>query len=169
MTMDMHPEQLIAREADGSALDADERRQLESHLATCGACRDALDLQRAVTRVLHTRAAAAPRPGFAGRLSARIDHEDGGADWLAVANWRAWTVGLAPVAAALVLMAYLGVGASSTAAVETSVTFDTWASASVSSTPAAVFLQPSATGDQLLETVLTGAVPSSAGETPNVR
>jgi hypothetical protein len=49
------------------------------------------------------------------------------------------------------------------------VTFDTWAASNASSTPAAVFLQPSATADQLLETVLTGAEPPSAGETPNVR
>jgi predicted anti-sigma-YlaC factor YlaD len=168
MNMDTHPERLIAREADACALDAGERRELQAHLEVCTACREALESQRTVARLLRARAAVQPRPGFSALVSARIDRENGDG-FLAVANWRAWTVGLAPVAAALVLMAYLGVGAASATSTDAAVTFETWASANSASTPAAVFLQPSASGDQLLEAVLTGAVPSSSGESPDVR
>jgi hypothetical protein len=37
------------------------------------------------------------------------------------------------------------------------------------SLPTAVFMQPSASGDLLLETVLTGSVPAASGDGTNVR
>ena len=166
--MTTHPEQLLARAADGATLTAPEQRQLDAHLASCASCRDALEGQRLVAHALVSRADVAAAAGFAGRVSARLDAENGGV--LDLANWRAWTVGLAPVAAALVFVAYLGVGSTdtTTAAAETP-TFESWASASAGTTPAAVFLQPSASGDQLLETVLTGAAPATSKESSDVR
>jgi len=166
--MDTHPDRLIAREADGAALGADERRELEAHLEACDACRDALEPQRTVARLLRARVEVSASPGFVARVSARIDAD--GTDLLGMANWRAWTVGLAPIVAALVLMAYLGIGTPDNLSLPTTPaeTFESWASSNTAGTPASVFLQPSATGDQLLETVLTGAVPSSSGDS-NVR
>ena len=167
--MTTHPEHLLARAADGAALSESERRDLELHLEACLACREAAGAQRRVARALHARADAVAAPDFASRLSARIDADGGGI--LDLANWRAWTVGLVPVAAALVLVAYLGAGTTTsgtiTATTETA-TFETWAASSAGSGAAAVFLQPSASGDQLLETVLTGAAPSGT-ESSNVR
>ena len=166
--MDTHPERLIAREVDADALSPAEGCELESHPAACAACRDALESQRVVARLLRARAEVSASPGFVARVSARIDAD--GTDWLGMANWRAWTVGLAPIVAALVLMADLGIGTPDNLSLPTTPaeTFASWASSSTAGTPASVFLQPSATGDQLLETVLTGAVPSSSGDS-NVR
>jgi len=167
--MATHPEHLIARAADGASMSDADRRMLEAHLEACAACRDELDAQCMVAQVLHARTDTAARANFSARVAARIEH-DTAPGFLDLVNWRAWTVGLAPVAAALVLLAYLGVGSTSVVATPTdsTATFETWVSASAGSTPAAVFLQPAASGDQLLETVLTGAVPSS-GESSNVR
>lgn len=163
-------EQLISREADAAALTEKERARLDVHLKSCAGCRAALDDQRHVARLLHARVEAPVRPGFAAKVAARLIEQDEPAESiLDLANWRAWTVGLAPVAAALVLLAWLGVGApqtESSGAVSAPVTFD--AITSAGDTPAAVFLQPSARGDVLLEAVLTGT-PPSAGETNNVR
>jgi hypothetical protein len=168
MNMTTHPEHLLARAADGAALTGEERRELEAHLSACVPCRNALEGQRLVAHALAARAGAAAGAGFAGRVSARLDAEDGSV--LDLANWRAWTVGIAPLAAGLVLVAYLGFGASDTAAVSSEApTFESWASASAGTTPAAVFLQPSSSSDQLLETVLTGAAPATGRESSDVR
>lgn len=169
MNMTTHPEHLLARAADGGTLTPADQRDLNAHLEACASCRGELDAQRVVARTLQARAAAAPSSGFSARVAARLDAEESG--FLDIANWRAWTAGLVPVAAALVLAAYLGVGSTSATVSTTSETptFDTWASASAGETPAAVFLQPASTGDQLLETVLTGAVPATTGEPSNVR
>ena len=43
MTNDTHPEELLAGYVDGSAA-PDERRAVEAHLATCGRCREEVDL-----------------------------------------------------------------------------------------------------------------------------
>ena len=155
-------QRLMARAADSST--GDER--FDAHLASCEACRAMLDGQRQIARMLRERDAAGAVPGFASRLSARLDGEsaDGFFD---VIDWRTWTVGLAPMAAAFMLAAYLGVGAGTTvetadttAAAETSL--DVWGGSGDGR--AAVLLQP-ASGDVLLETVLTGAAPySSTGE-----
>jgi len=169
--MTTHPEHLLARAADGALSDA-EQRDVQAHLEGCAACREALDAQRLVARALVARAAVEPTAGFASRVSARLDAQQRGI--LDLANWRAWTVGLAPVAAALVVVAYLGIGTTTTSETVTTTasdtaTFESWASASAGMTPAAVFLQPSASSDQLLETVLTGAAPSTSRETSDVR
>ena len=170
--MTTHPEQLLARAGDGALTDA-EQRDLQAHLDGCAACRDALEAQRLVSRTLVARDAFEPAPGFANRVSARLDRQQGGI--LDLANWRAWTVGLAPVAAGLVFAAYLGIGTTTTSENVTTTpsdaaTFESWASASAGTTPAAVFLQPSSySSDQLLEAVLTGAAPSTSRETPDVR
>lgn len=100
--------------------------------------------------------------------------------WIRIASsWRllpqavasAWSVGLAPIAAALVLLAYLSVPsassesatAASTAPQAATVTFDNLVASTAIDTPAAVFLQPSASGDLLLESVLIGGAASGDG------
>jgi anti-sigma factor RsiW len=168
-------ERLIARYADDAGALSDVQRQhLESHLESCDACRVALGEQRQVARALGARPQVAVPPGFAARVAAGIDAE--GEGWLPLANWRAWTAALAPLAAALVFVAWLsgGSGVSSTSPASTQAsttageTFDTWAISTASSSRAAVFLEDGSGGDALLEAVLTGTS-SSGGNRDNDR
>ena len=161
-------ERLIARYADDMAsMPAADRAEIETHLRSCETCRLALDAQRDVATALRARLESGAAPGFVSRVSARIDREDADrAGVLGLANWRAWTVGLAPVAAALMLMAYLGVGSNAVSSDPAGPqTFSEWATSAAATTPASVFLQPGTTGDALVEAVLTGAAPSAGGVT----
>jgi anti-sigma factor RsiW len=155
-------EGLIVRAADGSALTSGEQAQLARHLESCAACRAELEDQRHVAHLIQSRPATPIPPAFPAHLAARLGRDARGGDGLlALANWRAWTVGLLPVAGALVLMAYFGVGAGSAdASVTTSES--SLASAYAATTPAGMFLQPASSGEGLLEAVLTGAVPGEA-------
>jgi anti-sigma factor RsiW len=162
-------ERLIARAADDPTGVAGDLRRLNAHLAACAACRSALGDQRAVATALAARPPAALPVGFHERLATRLDGE---ASWLPLVNWRAWTVGLAPIAAALLLVAWLTPDAdtstttssAATAASQTAPTFDTWAASNVRSPAAAALLQPDITGDSLLEVVLTNnTAPLGAG------
>ena len=152
-------ERSIAREADGTALTPAEREQLHAHLAGCAPCRTALDAQRAVARLVAARPADGVPASFASSLASRLDEEEG---WLGIANWRAWTAGLAPVAAALLVAAYLGIGAGPTATTSPAVeAVPQVVSIDPETHPAAAaLLQPPGTMDALLETMLTGAVGS---------
>lgn len=164
---------LMARAAEGEGPSP----ELDAHLVTCAACRADLAAQRGVVRTLRSREPVFAPPGFAARVSARLDDESR-AGVLELADWRNWTFGLAPVAAAFVLAAYLGVGVNSSPGTDADATvaaagepsFDTWTASSASGSPASVFLQPAASSDLLIETILTGTVPTSepSGDT-NVR
>jgi hypothetical protein len=102
--------------------------------------------------------------GFHARLSKRLDDDR---SWLPVANWRAWTVGLVPVAGALLLVAWLLPIPDSSSATDTA-TFETWQASNVQSAAAAALLQPETSGDSLLEVVLTDDI-MSAGTGSDVR
>jgi anti-sigma factor RsiW len=172
-------ERLIVRFVDAT-LGEEDRAVLAAHVEGCAACRRVLDDQREVFQILHARDEAPVPPSFAARVAARIRSEEvethGDIDgWLGLANWRRWTVALAPLAATLVLIVYLedGASVSNSAATQSqqvppAVSLDLWPAAG-GSTPAAAFLQPASSGDVLLETVLTGAVPATSGDAPNVR
>jgi predicted anti-sigma-YlaC factor YlaD len=144
---------LIARHADDALTDED-RVLLEKHLDACDGCRGVLRAQREVAALLRTRVPDA-RVDLASRISARLDDEAG---VFGLANWRAWTLGLAPVAAALMLAAYLGLGASASTVSQSATAGDEWATAATS-----VLMQPAASADVLLEEVLTGSAESSGG------
>jgi hypothetical protein len=60
--------------------------------------------QDAVAAVLRALPPAPVSADFLARVNARIDEAAG---WLGLANFRAWTLGLVPAAAALVLLALL--------------------------------------------------------------
>ncbi len=152
-------EPLIARCADGVLADAD-RARLDAHLASCADCRAAVEMQRDVAALLRARAPE-PHLDLVSRVSARLDAEAG---VFGLANWRAWTLGLAPVAAALMLAAYLGIGASGSGAAQPVVAQEEWAATAATS----VLMQPGTSGDALVEAVLTGAAASS-GESRDVR
>lgn len=122
----------------------------------------AIDDDDDVARVLRARPRAAVPVGFAERVAARID-ADASAGFLDVINWRAWTYGLVPAAAALFFAAWMGVGADSSAE---STSTGEWNTGTVAS---ATFLQPTTTGDALLEAVLTGSAGDPQEEPGDVR
>jgi predicted anti-sigma-YlaC factor YlaD len=144
-------EHLIARYVDGVLADVD-RARLDEHLQSCTTCRTALDAQAAVAALLRARAPER-RADLVSKVSARLDEESG---VFGLANWRAWTLGLAPVAAALMLAAYLGIGAAASSATQPVVAAEDWPAS------ASVLMQPGTSGDALVEAVLTGTAVSGA-------
>ena len=157
---------LIARYADDeSSLPSGARDDLAAHLAGCAACRAALEGQRDVAAILRERPIEAPRPGLVARVSARIDAGEASDGWIGLANWRRWSAALVPLAAALLVAAYLDLAGATPASPSSPVapTFDEWTTGD----DAPAVLQPSVTGETLIEAVLIGAAPSS-GDT-NVR
>jgi hypothetical protein len=163
-------EPLIARYAEDDAAGTRVPADVTAHIDGCPSCRRALEEQREVRRLLLARPPAVVSSSFTARLSDRLGEQH---DWLGLVNWRAWTVGLAPVAGALVLVAFLGWGSktespSTTTRTPAAAVALEWPTASAR-TPASVLMQPGASGEQLLEAVLTGAVPASVGDPAHVR
>ena len=97
---------LLLRRLEGR-LEGDEGHPLERHLEQCETCRETLEVQRRVAAVLSSRPVAEAPLGFAGRVMANLEPVPG---WLDALNWRVWTFRLAPVAAALIVVAALGFG-----------------------------------------------------------
>lgn len=88
------------------------------------------------------RATAPPdvSPGFLAGVNARIDAAEG---WLGVADFRVWTLRLAPIAAVLAMLALFG-GSTSSSSATTSTTSTT---SSTSATTAASTFVPSRASD----------------------
>ena len=93
----------LAAAADGS-IDDDRARMLNRHLAECAGCRATLADQTRVWEMLAATPMAPARSDFTARVNAQIDAPSG---WLGMADFRAWTLRLAPVAAAIALIAAL--------------------------------------------------------------
>jgi hypothetical protein len=154
----------IARLADDpDALDAQTRATVDGHLDDCASCRAALDTQRAVSAWLKLRPADSLSPQFAARLAARLDDTSG---WFGIADWQAWTLRLAPVAAALALATYLGLGAST----QTPATIEEWTLGATESSSAESLLWDSGvSAESVMETMLTGELPAGGGGTGDGR
>ena len=153
-------ESLVMRRL-GGRLDGDAAAQLDRHLDECVSCRDTLDAQRAVAGVLAARPAAEVPLGFTTRVMAELEAVPG---WLDLINWRIWTVRLAPVAAALVVVAVLGFGPTEAAApIEFSDLVTEWVAdeETGAAPPFSVLWQDEVTDETLLEAVLTAS--SGAG------
>lgn len=150
--------------------------RLEAHLASCATCRDALETQRAVASVLRTRPADRVSPGFSNRLAVRLDEASG---WFGIADWRAWTLRLAPVAAALALATVLGAdvpaipGAGEGGGDAQSMRPATIEEFAVGIAEAAAIdplLWPSdVTADAVVESMVTGELPAGTGGSEHVR
>jgi anti-sigma factor RsiW len=155
--------QFIARRADdGESINTDVRARVDAHVATCEACRAALETQRRVSAVLRMRPADRVSSGFATRLAARLDDASG---WFGIADWRVWTLRLAPVAAALALATYLGLGGSASS----STTVEEWTLGVNDSSTASLLLQSDVSADSVMESMITGELPAAREGTGNVR
>lgn len=121
------------------------------------------DAQAAVVAVLRSRPASAVPAGFAERVAARLTAEGG---WLGLADWRVWTFRLAPVAAALALVAVLAGSRAAESTFSLTSVVETWAAGDrASGRPAAsLFWQADVPGESLLVTILTSG-PDEALET----
>lgn len=145
---------LLLRRLEGR-LEAGEEQPLERHLEQCETCRETLETQRRVAAVLSSRPVAEAPPGFAGRVMAELEPVPG---WLDALNWRVWTFRLAPVAAALMVVAVLGFGPTEAAEpMEFSDLVAEWVVEEAGEgLPAFSLLwQEGVSGDTLLEAVLT--------------
>ena len=95
----------LVRAAEGSldVLPAEERARLETHLATCPSCADALAHQTHIRQAL-TRLAAEPVNTFVGsRVMAQLRSDAPVTTWLESLDWKRWTWRLVPVAAVLAI------------------------------------------------------------------
>lgn len=107
--------------------------------------------------------ASAPPPdvsrSFLARVNARIDAERE-AGWLGLADFRSWTLRLAPAAAAMALLAGLWSGGDADSSLSTASSFS-----SASAAPAQTFTPSSAddwqedvSGNAMIEAALTGGI-----------
>lgn len=102
MTMSHGFEHDIALAADDS-LDGDRQARLTAHLTTCGECRALLAEQRDVRAMLMARPVVAVRD-LSAQIRATLEAERPWIDRLNI-NWRVWSLRVAPVAAALAIVA----------------------------------------------------------------
>jgi hypothetical protein len=146
----------IARLADAAdSLDETTRAGITAHLEHCASCRRALETQRVVAAWLRTRPVDHVSPEFAARLATRLDEVSG---WFGIADWRVWTLRLAPLAAVLALAIVLSETSSAT-----SVTLEEWAVGDTSSTASLVY-EGRVTSESLIETMLIGESPAAGDE-----
>ena len=151
----------IARFADApESLDGAAHQDLTAHLEQCASCRSALETQRVVAAWLRTRPADHVSPDFTARLAARLDDVSG---WFGLADWRVWTLRLAPLAAMLALVIVLG----SESTTPTSVTIEDWTVGDTST--ASLLVQENITSESLIETMLTGETLAGGDGGGNVR
>lgn len=149
---------LIARRADGAELEATIAARLDDHLAECAACGEQLSVQRIVRDTLRMRPDDKVSAAFAARLSERLDEASG---FFGMADWRAWTYRLAPLAAALALVAVLFAGQSAAP-----INLEEWTVGSDDTTSRASMLWNSeTTPDSVIETMLIGEAQAGGGTT----
>ena len=150
---------------DDAALDAVMHARLDAHLQTCASCRAELHAQRNVAAWLRSRPADRVSPQFAARLAAALDDASG---WLGMADWRAWTLRLTPVAALLAAFVLLGSSQS-----ESSPTLDDWTLDADDTSSTATLLLPSDENpdqrlDALVESIVIGEDAAGSGGTGDV-
>lgn len=146
-------------------LDAGTSSEVDRHLAACAACRDAYAAQRDVSSLLASRASEAVPSEFSRQLAARLDQED---SWFGLADWRWLTVRVAPVAAALLVVAGVVAGratASSSSAVPSlSGVVDTWATGESEQVPVtSVLWEPGVSDDSAMLAVLAAPADATIG------
>ncbi len=130
----------------------EEKRCLERHLALCESCRQTQRAQSLVAGVLSERSSV-----FTEKVMASLRPAP---SWLELLNWRVWTLRFAPAAAALMLVAALGIGTTDAAEpLEFSDLVAAWVvDEGIEASPAFRLLwQQEVTVDTLLEAILTAS------------
>ncbi len=148
-------ERLIARRAGDATLDPSTAAALERHLEGCASCREILASQHAVAEILRSRPADRVSSGFSARLARKLDERT---DVFDAIDWRAWTIRLSPVAAALALSAFLTAAEAET----TAATLDSWTSPE-GGTVSSLLQNSDVTSESVLEQMLTDDTTTSGG------
>jgi hypothetical protein len=127
---------------------------LAEHLVRCLRCREALENQRAVVRLMRSRPPDRPSDEFSQALRGRLDRAH---HWLGIADWRVWTLRLSPAAVLLAATAFLwqlpprtSGGSPTAAGLETTVEIASGDS---------VLWQFELTADSVVDAMLTSPVP----------
>ena len=144
-------EPLIAGVVDGTIQRFD-RAALDAHVDSCDTCRRSLAGQQAVATVLRSRQPSAVPSGFAARVAARVAQESG---WLGLAEWRTWTLRLAPVMAAVAIAVALTIG-------RTTVVTPSTAHQSTADAATTLMTSSGISGEALVDLALTGAISTEA-------
>ena len=142
---------LIVQEADG-AIDRLEQPRLMAHLRECASCREELEAQRAVRDLLRSRPAAAVPHGFEHRIARRLRPER---SWLPIADWRRWTLALAPLPVILLVLLLAGASVDESSA-STPVRWQAWEEATGPDAPvSSIVWQPGMTDESIFVAALT--------------
>jgi len=153
--MTMHGfDELIAQAADDS-LSPDRRRELDAHLTACADCRTQLAAQREMRALLMARPIL-PVRDLSAAIRATLEAEQPWIDRLNI-NWRIWSLRVAPVAAAIAVVAVLLIRA-----VDTTTPNDTAAASTESSASVASALWTGDVSEDTLVTLLLHANPEDA-------
>ena len=147
-------EQLIAGVVDATIQPSD-RAALDAHVESCDTCRRSVAGQQAVATVLQSRQPSAVPSGFAARVATRLAHESG---WLGLAEWRTWTLRLAPVMAAVAIAVALTIG-------RTTVVTPSTAQESTADPATTLMTSSGISGEALVDLALTGAISTQAENT----
>lgn len=150
MAMTHATESQFVRAADGS-LDGPELAALQAHVASCDVCRDSLDAQSAARRALAARPIA-PVRDLSAAIRATLESER---PWIERLNWRRLSLRVAPVAAALSLVAFLIVRSADPAVVRSADTTSTADAAATEHTVASALWSGEVSDDQLLALFLS--------------
>lgn len=149
----------LSHRGDGDRLAPSAEAALDAHLEACASCREALAAQRAVAATLRARPADSVSPLFARRVAERMDRLNRDQAWVDIADWRVWTVRLAPAAAALALAAWLTTDQNGAAPLS----LEEWAVSNAETSSVATLLWDSeVTSEALVEQMLTGDLPAGA-------
>jgi len=93
-------ERLIQRSFDGS-LKPGERKELDSHLLNCPACRKMLAEYKSIFQVLHEDTQAEPKPYFWERLQPHLKETD---EFNAWPLWKKWGMRAIPVSLLMIII-----------------------------------------------------------------
>lgn len=133
----------------------EDRERLTRHLAECAACRAVLAEQVAVKQWLMDLPWPDVSPDFAARVRMRLTDTPA---WLDVANWRGWTLRLAPLAALLLALAWMPGPSEATRSHTLATLLDSWWTArSTAETSADLLLDPDVDAQGLVGAALGDA------------
>lgn len=154
MAMQHLTESQITHAADGSLESGDvSALDVAAHIASCETCRELVDAQIVARRALVSRPIV-PVRDLSAAIRATLESER---PWIERLNWRRLSLRVAPVAAALTLVALLVIRAADSAAVRTADTTAADTTSTTDHTVASALWSGEVSEDQLLSLMLNAS------------